>query len=304
MGNGDLDPASMDSACRSAGAADHPADQPAGSTGQNLATAGADVPRTGPVVAVNLDLDRSPDARDPFSADVKFTIALETPRRAGRRGAAVRRAAAGRGTYFGALLDVSPRPPAGTYCRWYCAPDRETIGWSTADAPRPIPTTGSPRCRSRAKHLPTASRSSAVPTDRGRHPAGAPTRSSGGWWSCRQAPQKATLTATGPRYRCHPGERRPGRAGRVLDQRSPTTTRASCTAAGTSPTCSAPGANEILIDAGRERYAARGGDMWGWNLAPWHREPVASCRPRRPPATTAARRSVTDASWAQPRLGR
>ena len=35
------------------------------------------------------------------------------------------------------------------------------------------------------------------------------------------------------------------------------------------------GQNEIMIMAGRERYAARGGDVWGWNLAPWHREPVA-----------------------------
>lgn len=35
------------------------------------------------------------------------------------------------------------------------------------------------------------------------------------------------------------------------------------------------GENEIIVRAGRERYAARGGDVWGWNLARWHREPVA-----------------------------
>lgn len=35
------------------------------------------------------------------------------------------------------------------------------------------------------------------------------------------------------------------------------------------------GQNEIPIEAGRERYSARGGDIWGWNAAPWHREPAA-----------------------------
>lgn len=38
------------------------------------------------------------------------------------------------------------------------------------------------------------------------------------------------------------------------------------------------GENEITIEAGRERYAARGGDVWGWHLAPWSREPVALLR--------------------------
>ncbi|MFD5002886.1 family 78 glycoside hydrolase catalytic domain [Streptomyces mutabilis] len=35
------------------------------------------------------------------------------------------------------------------------------------------------------------------------------------------------------------------------------------------------GLNEIVVEAGRERYAARGGDTWGWHLAPWHSEPAA-----------------------------
>ena len=35
------------------------------------------------------------------------------------------------------------------------------------------------------------------------------------------------------------------------------------------------GENEVLVEAGRERFAARGGDIWGWHLAPWHREPMA-----------------------------
>lgn len=38
------------------------------------------------------------------------------------------------------------------------------------------------------------------------------------------------------------------------------------------------GVNTIEIDAGRERFAARGGDIWGWYLAPWHREPMALAR--------------------------
>jgi alpha-L-rhamnosidase len=57
------------------------------------------------------------------------------------------------------------------------------------------------------------------------------------------------------------------------------------------------GSNEIRIEAGRERYSARGGDIWGWNLAPWHREPVAHLRLE---ATSAAGDTVvivTDAAW-------
>ncbi|MDR0594852.1 MAG: family 78 glycoside hydrolase catalytic domain, partial [Bifidobacteriaceae bacterium] len=39
-----------------------------------------------------------------------------------------------------------------------------------------------------------------------------------------------------------------------------------------------PGVNEIVVGAGRGWWAARGGDVWGWCFAPWHREPVVLAR--------------------------
>ncbi|MGY0390600.1 family 78 glycoside hydrolase catalytic domain [Nocardioides sp. WG-D5] len=38
------------------------------------------------------------------------------------------------------------------------------------------------------------------------------------------------------------------------------------------------GDNEIEIHAGRGTFAARGANVWGWNLAPWHQEPIARAR--------------------------
>ncbi|GAB3696923.1 family 78 glycoside hydrolase catalytic domain [Saccharopolyspora tripterygii] len=35
-----------------------------------------------------------------------------------------------------------------------------------------------------------------------------------------------------------------------------------------------PGHNTLTAELGRGFYAARGANTWGWNLAPWHREPV------------------------------
>ncbi|RRO18047.1 hypothetical protein EIL87_07215 [Saccharopolyspora rhizosphaerae] len=35
-----------------------------------------------------------------------------------------------------------------------------------------------------------------------------------------------------------------------------------------------PGRNTITAELGRGFFAARGANTWGWNLAPWHREPV------------------------------
>jgi alpha-L-rhamnosidase len=39
-----------------------------------------------------------------------------------------------------------------------------------------------------------------------------------------------------------------------------------------------PGDNEVEIHAGRGTFAARGANIWGWNLAPWHQEPTARAR--------------------------
>ncbi|WP_406689717.1 family 78 glycoside hydrolase catalytic domain [Saccharopolyspora sp. ID03-671] len=35
-----------------------------------------------------------------------------------------------------------------------------------------------------------------------------------------------------------------------------------------------PGRNTLTAELGRGFYSARGANTWGWNLAPWHREPV------------------------------
>lgn len=34
------------------------------------------------------------------------------------------------------------------------------------------------------------------------------------------------------------------------------------------------GRNELVASVGRGHYAARGANVWGWHLAPWHREPT------------------------------
>jgi alpha-L-rhamnosidase len=57
------------------------------------------------------------------------------------------------------------------------------------------------------------------------------------------------------------------------------------------------GVNPIEIDAGRERFSARGGDIWGWYLAPWHREPMALARLDTRHADGTATTLVTDETW-------
>lgn len=57
------------------------------------------------------------------------------------------------------------------------------------------------------------------------------------------------------------------------------------------------GRNVIRIDAGRERWAARGGDIWGWNLAPWHREPAAIAQLEVRYADGTTETFSTDQSW-------
>jgi alpha-L-rhamnosidase len=39
-----------------------------------------------------------------------------------------------------------------------------------------------------------------------------------------------------------------------------------------------PGRNEVEVQAGRGTFAARGANIWGWNLAPWHAEPMVKAR--------------------------
>ena len=72
----------------------------------------------GAIVAVSVTLAPPPDAADPFTADVKFTLALETP----TGDVVAERTFEGPQLvwdYFGPLLDVDPpAPPAST---WWCS---------------------------------------------------------------------------------------------------------------------------------------------------------------------------------------
>lgn len=57
------------------------------------------------------------------------------------------------------------------------------------------------------------------------------------------------------------------------------------------------GENEIEIEAGRDRFACRGGDIWGWHLASWHREPMAVMSLEVAYEDGATETVRTDASW-------
>lgn len=59
------------------------------------------------------------------------------------------------------------------------------------------------------------------------------------------------------------------------------------------------GPNEILIFTGRERFVARGGDIWKWHLAPWNenREPMALAALTMTDKPGTTQRLVTDTNW-------
>lgn len=52
-----------------------------------------------------------------------------------------------------------------------------------------------------------------------------------------------------------------------------------------------------MIEAGRDRFAARGGDTWGWSVATWHREPMALLRLEMTLADDSHTHIQTDNSW-------
>jgi alpha-L-rhamnosidase len=225
--------------------------------------------------------------------DVQFTVALETP--AGEVVAS--RVFEGPQLvwdYFGPLLDVDPPAPPGEYVVLVRS-GRETIGWSTADrldaaeddGVSPLPVVG----EALADGVPVA----------GVRMIGV-----------------ETLPAPNPLFR------------RALDlPEQPASAELSATVLGTGvirvngvrvgdemlePAVTDydktvlfrtwdvahllwAGRNEVVIEAGRERYAARGGDVWGWNLAPWHREPVAIAALDLTAPDGTVTRVVTDDGW-------
>ncbi|GAA1944800.1 family 78 glycoside hydrolase catalytic domain [Microbacterium deminutum] len=225
----------------------------------------------GPVRAVNIDLAGPGEGVDPFIADVDFTISLESA-----DGSEVaRRHVAGPQLlwdYFGQLLEVSPPAPAGEYTV-VLRPKRETIGWYAEDAGAACPDDGV----------------SPLPVDGdiildGQHQAGilliavetdpAPNPQFRGSVHVTGELERATLafTALGSGILRINGVK-------VGDAAiEPAVTAYDKTVLYRVHDIAhllQSGANELLIEAGRERFAARGGDIWGWHLAPWHREPMA-----------------------------
>lgn len=247
----------------------------------------------GPVTAVNIDLVGPGDAVEAHGTDVRFVVSLE--RIDGET--VVERVWEGPQLvwdYFGPFLDVAPPAPPGQY-RVVLRVERGRVGWSTGDegengaddgvSPRPVEGSAS------ADGAPvTGTRLLGVDT----MPAPNPvfrrvfTRSS--------APVEAALSAvalgTGVvRVNGH----------RVGDEMlEPAVTDYDKTILYRTWDVAhllRAGENTIEIHAGRERYAARGGDTWGWHLAPWHREPTVLARLDTVDADGRSEAIVTDATW-------
>lgn len=229
---------------------------------------------SGPVVAVSISLTEPRGVDDPYTSDVDFTVAL---RRHDGREFASRRWTGPQLVWdsFGVLLEVDPPAPPGTY-RIEVRSNRGEIGWLSGVGGSASPDDGI---------SPVAVTSGALIDG---HPVPG-VRTIG----------VDTIPAPNPMFR----------RGFVLDT-LPETAMLSASVLGTGvvmingrrvgvealePAVTdydrtvlfrtwdvghllVLGENEIEVHAGRERYAARGGDVWGWNLAPWHREPVALLR--------------------------
>lgn len=247
----------------------------------------------GPVVALNVDLVPPPGAADPHGVDVQFTVALETP-----DGAVVAsRTFEGPQLvwdYFGPLLEVDPPAPPGDYVAVVRA-ERETVGWSTADARddtpddgvSPLPVTGS-----------ALADGSPVPGVRmlGVETLPAPNPVFRRELDLDEQPVAAELAASV----LGTGVVRVNGVRVGEEMLEPAVTDYDKTVLYRTWDVThllRAGRNEIVVEAGRERYAARGGDVWGWNLAPWHREPVAAVALTATAADGTPSRVVTDAAW-------
>jgi len=247
----------------------------------------------GPIVAVSIDLTGPRRVADLYTADVKFSIALETP----SGDIVIQRSFEGPQhvwDYFGWFLDVTPAAPAGAYTVILRA-EREAIGWATANTSDARPDDG-------ASPLPIIGQALAdgSPVDGvraiGVETLPAPNPVFRRTFHLDAVPCTATLAAvvlgTGiiriNGYRVGQEALEPA----VTDYDKTVLYRTWDVTH-----LVRPGSNEMVIEAGRERYAARGGDIWGWHLAPWHREPVALARLEVVGDDDASTSVVTDESW-------
>lgn len=246
----------------------------------------------GPIAAVSLELLGPENGEEAYADDVRYTVALRTAtgevvaERVFEGSQRVR-------DYFGALLDVTPPAPAGDYVV-VLASERGLVGWSTADDPEdaaddgisPLPVVGTAYADDApvpgVRMIGVDTLPAANPTFRKRFTLEEPAVA---------ASLAATVLGAGAVY---------VNDVRVGDEHlEPAVTDYDHTVLYRRWEVAhllRLGENEIRIEAGRERFAARGGDVWGWNLAPWHREPMAIAQLE---ITEAAARTTvaTDASW-------
>ena len=247
----------------------------------------------GPVVAVSVTLTGPRDAADPYRADVRCTVALET---ASGEVVAERLLDGPQlvWDYFFTMVEVSPPAPPGDYVV-VLRSERETIGWSTADAAHigpddgvsPLPVVGTALADGRpvdgVRMLGVETLPAPNPLFRRVVELDAPPRS---------ATLSATVLGTGV-IRVNGS-----RVGEEMLEPAVTDYDATVLFRSWDVThLLRSGANELLLEAGRERYSARGGDMWGWHLAPWHREPVALARLDLIAQDGSATSVVTDGTW-------
>ena len=247
----------------------------------------------GPVIAVNVDLVGPGVGTEPFETDVAYVVELSD---ADGRTVAARRSEGPQLVWdrFGPLLDVEPAAPPGEYTVTLRV-ERGTVGWWTADAAQeceddgvsPLPIVGTAL---RDGTTVPGVRTIGVDTTPAPNPVFSTT------FTLDDVPRRATLAAVvlgvghvvlnGTRVgaeRLEPAVtdydrtvlHRTWEVGHLLQA----------------------GDNEVVIHAGRDRYSARGGDVWGWSLAPWHREPTAIARLEVEDAAGRVRDVVTDESW-------
>ena len=247
----------------------------------------------GSVVVVSVHLVGPRDVANPSTADVKFTLTLETVR--GEPVAS--RTFEGPQLvwdYFGPFLEVTPPAPPGEY-HLILRAEREEIGWLTQDSTTtedddgisPLPVIGA----ALADGMPvTGIRTLGVETVPAPNPvfrrAFALPEGAG------SAVLSAAVLGTGV---IRINGRRVG-----TEMLEPAVTDYDHTILFRSWDVAhllTRGENVITIEAGRERYAARGGDTWGWHLAPWHREPIALASLLITRTDGTATRVVTDGGW-------
>lgn len=225
----------------------------------------------GPVRAISVDLAGPDGIDDPYAVDVSFSISLETT----DGHAIARKEFTGPQILwerFSHFVEVPDEAPPGKYCVRLRA-DRGRIGWYAADAKEapqdngvsPLPVAGQAYQNEEAV---AGVRLLAVETDPAPNP----------WFRSEfhvdGALTEATINAVvlgcgvvrinGTRV----GDEAIEPAVTDYDKRILYRPRLITHLL-------RQGRNEIVIEAGRERYSARGGDIWGWNIAPWHREPTA-----------------------------